>query len=116
MELKRLAPGIIDRGRGPEIEGSRITVYDVMDYHPDDHHAEIALRFHLSSRQVLEAIAYIEAHRAEVEADYKRIIERHSKGNPPEIEAKLAKSHEKVLKKMKELAQKKEQTNAALGR
>jgi hypothetical protein len=23
---------IIDRGRGPEIEGTRITVYDVMDY------------------------------------------------------------------------------------
>ena len=23
---------IIDRGRGPEIEGTRITVYDVMDW------------------------------------------------------------------------------------
>jgi hypothetical protein len=23
---------IIDRNRGPEIEGTRITVYDVMDY------------------------------------------------------------------------------------
>ena len=26
---------IIDRGRGPEIEGTRITVYDVMDYLPE---------------------------------------------------------------------------------
>ena len=25
-------PKTIDRGRGPEIEGTRITVYDVMDY------------------------------------------------------------------------------------
>ena len=24
---------IIDRGRGPELEGTRITVYDVLDYH-----------------------------------------------------------------------------------
>ena len=27
-------PEIHDRGRGPEIKGTRITVYDVMDYHP----------------------------------------------------------------------------------
>ena len=26
-------PKIHDRGRGPEIEGTRITVYDVMDYY-----------------------------------------------------------------------------------
>ncbi len=26
-------PSIIDRGRGPEIEGTRITVYDIMDYY-----------------------------------------------------------------------------------
>lgn len=24
---------IIDRGRGPEVAGTRITVYDVLDYH-----------------------------------------------------------------------------------
>jgi uncharacterized protein (DUF433 family) len=28
-------PIIHDRGRGPEIEGTRITVYDVMDYYLD---------------------------------------------------------------------------------
>ena len=28
-------PTIRDRGRGPEIEGTRITVYDVMDYYLD---------------------------------------------------------------------------------
>jgi len=27
-----MATKIINRGRGPEIEGTRITVYDVLDY------------------------------------------------------------------------------------
>ena len=26
-------PKIINRGRGPEIEGTRITVYDVLEYY-----------------------------------------------------------------------------------
>ena len=26
---------IIDRGRGPELAGTRITVYDVLDYHKE---------------------------------------------------------------------------------
>src|SRR3989442_1244155 len=103
METKQLAPGIIERGRGPEIEDTRITVYDVMDYHPKHHHTYIAALFGLSSRQILEAIDYIEAHRSECETIYKKIIERHAKGNPPEIEAKLAQSHAKLLALKKEL-------------
>ena len=44
---------IIDRGRGPEIEGTRITVYDVLDYHKLGWHRDmIAATLDLSSRQV----------------------------------------------------------------
>jgi uncharacterized protein (DUF433 family) len=87
---------IIDRGRGPEIKGTRITVYDVMDYYTMGwNHSSIALWFGLSSRQVLAAIKYIEEHKAEVEADYEKILERCRRGNPPELQAKLDAVHAK---------------------
>ncbi len=69
---------IIDRGRGPEIAGTRITVYDVMDYYTNGwHRDQIALLFRLSSRDIQAAIDYIEAHRDEVQADYEKILDRH---------------------------------------
>jgi uncharacterized protein (DUF433 family) len=44
---------IIDRGRGPEIAGTRITVYDVLDYHKTGWHRDmIADTLELSSQQV----------------------------------------------------------------
>jgi uncharacterized protein (DUF433 family) len=81
---------IINRGRGPEIEGSRITVYDVLDYLDDGRPAgEIAHLFHLETEQVNVAIRYIEDHRDEVMAVYQKMLERDARGNPPELQAKL---------------------------
>ena len=69
---------IVDRGRGPEIAGTRITVFDVMDYLREGWHRDrIASLFRLSSRDIQAAIDYIEQHREEVEADYQQIVERH---------------------------------------
>jgi uncharacterized protein (DUF433 family) len=97
-EDNRMTPRIIDRGRGPEIEGTRITVYDVWDYaRHGDHHTYIASIFDLSSAEILCALDYIKANKEEVLRDYKEIIERHAKGNPPEVEAILKKSHAKFL-------------------
>jgi uncharacterized protein (DUF433 family) len=87
---------IIDRGRGPEIAGTRITVFDILDYHLDgDHHTIIALELDLSSRQVLAAIKYIDEHKEEVMAEYQKILERCARGNPPELQAKLDATHAK---------------------
>jgi uncharacterized protein (DUF433 family) len=87
---------IIDRGRGPEIAGTRITVYNILDFHLEgDHHSFIALQFGLSSRQVLAAIAYYEQHKEEVMAEYQKILERSARGNPPELQAKLDETHAK---------------------
>ena len=48
---------IIERGRGPEIAGSRITVFDVLDYLKAGWDSvQIALFFHLSTRQVDAAV------------------------------------------------------------
>jgi uncharacterized protein (DUF433 family) len=90
-------PSIIDRGRGPEIEGTRITVYDIMDYYKQDwHHTQIANWLDLSSEEVLVAIKYIEEHKEEVLADYQKILDRCARGNPPEIQAKLDASRERL--------------------
>jgi uncharacterized protein (DUF433 family) len=81
---------IIDRGRGPEIAGTRITVYDVLDYHKTGWHRDmIADTLSLSSQQVEVAIRYIEQHRDEVMAEYEEMLARDARGNGPELQAKL---------------------------
>ena len=82
-------PIIEDRARGPELESSRITVYDVMDYYLDGWPAgRIANWLMQRTDEVQAAIDYIEAHRAEVDEDYRKILlERCERGNPPEVVA-----------------------------
>src|SRR5438876_239929 len=85
---------IINRGRGPEIEGTRITVYDIWDYAKENWHRDaIAVWFRLSSAQVAAALDYIEQHKDEILAGYERILERERRGNPPELQAKLDAIH-----------------------
>ena len=97
---------IIDRGRGPEIAGSRITVFDVLDYLQEGWHpVEIALNFRPSTRQVDAAVNYINEHRDEVMAEYQRILERCARGNPPELQAKLDAGHERFLAMVRERRQ-----------
>jgi uncharacterized protein (DUF433 family) len=85
MASKVAEAKIINRGRGPEISGTRITVYDVMDYYKDGWHRDrIAALFRLSSGDIQEAIDYIEAHKEEVEREYQKILDRHRNyKNPP---------------------------------
>jgi uncharacterized protein (DUF433 family) len=97
---------IIDRGRGPEIAGSRITVYDVLyetqyGLTPD----EIAELFQLDLAQVRVALQYIEEHKEEVLKDYQKIMDRHARGNPPEIQAKIDATHAKYAPLWDELRQ-----------
>jgi uncharacterized protein (DUF433 family) len=101
---------IIDRGRGPELEGTRITVYDVLDYHKLAWHRDmIADTLELSSEQVEVAIRYIEEHRDEVTAEYSEMLERDARGNPPDLQAKLDAGHERFLTMVRELRQAKSQ-------
>ncbi len=89
---------IIDRGRGPEIAGSRITVFDVLDYLQEGWPTvAIARLFHLNTSQVEVAIRYIEEHKDEVMEAYQRILDRCAQGNPPELQAKLDAGHEQFL-------------------
>lgn len=96
---------IINRGRGPEIAGTRITVYDVMDYLTEDwHRDEIARLFRLSSRDIQAAIDYIDEHREEVEAQYRRVLKRHSAYQyPPDVQAKVDRSRGVARKRVEEI-------------
>ena len=65
-----MAVRIINRGRGPEVEGTRVTVYRIMDFVREDSSADrIATELHLTAEQVRVALDYIALHRSDVEAD-----------------------------------------------
>ena len=70
-------PAIITRTeRGLTIAGTRITLYDVMDYVTADYSpAAIADVLNLTETQVSAALAYLEANRAEVTADYQAVLQ-----------------------------------------
>lgn len=81
---------IVDRGDGPKITGTRITVYTILEYLRDGRSRDwIAATLQLSSAQVQAAMDYIDEHHAEVNAEYEKILARIRKGNPPHIEEKL---------------------------
>ncbi len=92
---------IINRGRGPEIAGTRITVYDVMDYRKHGWHRDrIAAQFGLSSRQIQVALDYIGEHESEVAEKYQQLLARK---NPPEIQAKLDQIEGLAARKLAEI-------------
>jgi len=78
---------IHDRGRGPEIVGTRITVYNLLPHFLDPTATEdaIARLYDLTAEQVAAARAYILTHPDTVLAEHLRIEARMAAGNPPEV-------------------------------
>ena len=67
---------IIQTERGLTIAGTRITLYDVMDYLKAQYPPKfIRDAFNLTDEQIQVALAYIEAHSTEVEAEYQEILQ-----------------------------------------
>lgn len=78
--MQILAEGIIERGRGPEIENSRITVYDVFDEMNAGRTVEVlAGEWNLSVAQIECAVHYIEQHREEVVREFAEIKAWHAR-------------------------------------
>lgn len=74
---------IVDRGRGPEIEGTRVTVYRILDFVREGVSSEqTAAELDLTAEQVQAALDYIAANRADVEATYETIVARCSPRDP----------------------------------
>jgi uncharacterized protein (DUF433 family) len=66
---------IIRTDRGLAIAGTRITLYDVMDYVTAQYPPKfIRGLFNLTDEQINAALTYIEANRAEVEAEYQVVL------------------------------------------
>lgn len=88
---------IIDRGRGPEVESTRVTVYRIMDYLREGSPSErITAELDLTDEQVQSALAYITAHRDEVEDEYQRIMQRVQQPNPHWVEVARAATPEEL--------------------
>ncbi len=66
---------IIRTERGLTISGTRITLYDVMDYVTAQYPRKfIQGLFDLTEEQIKIALAYIDKNRAEVELEYQRVL------------------------------------------
>lgn len=66
---------IIRTERGLTISGTRITLYDVMDYVTAQYPPKfIRGLFNLTDEQINAALAYIETNRTEVEAEYQIVL------------------------------------------
>lgn len=66
---------IIRTERGLTIAGTRITLYDVMDYVIEQYPQKfIRAMLSLTDEQVNAALSYINAHRDEVEAEYQTVL------------------------------------------
>lgn len=103
---------IHDRGRGPEIIGTRITVYNLLPYFIDQTVTEeyITTLYSLTAEQVAAARAYILNNPDTVLATHLKIEERIAAGNPPEVVEQAKRTHERLLK-FKEWLEKKAESD-----
>ncbi|NJK51911.1 MAG: DUF433 domain-containing protein [Leptolyngbyaceae cyanobacterium SU_3_3] len=66
---------IVRTERGLTIAGTRITIYDVMDYVTEHYPSKfIRAMLSLTEEQVAAALSYIDSNRAEVEAEYNLVV------------------------------------------
>jgi uncharacterized protein (DUF433 family) len=66
---------IIWTERGLTIKGTRITLYDVMDYLKAQYPPKfIRDAFNLTDEQIQDVLSYIELHPVEIEAEYQEIL------------------------------------------
>ncbi len=67
---------VVRTGRGLSIAGTRITLYDVLDYVKADWPPKLIQHWlNLTDQQVADVLAYIDTHRAEVEAEYQQVLQ-----------------------------------------
>ena len=88
---------IIRTDRGLTISGTRITLYDVMDYVMAQYPAKfIRTMLSLTDEQIDVALSYIQVHRVAVEAEYQTVLQeaedlqRYWEDQNREIFAKIA--------------------------
>lgn len=70
-------PTVIRTSRGLSIAGTRITLYNVMDYVKADWPPKLIQHWlNLTDKQIADVMDYIETHQAEVEAEYQLVLQQ----------------------------------------
>lgn len=76
-EINTKQTTVVRTSRGLSIAGTRITLYDIMDYLTEDWPPQlIQYWFNLTDQQIVDVMDYIERNRAEVEAEYQLVLEQ----------------------------------------
>jgi uncharacterized protein (DUF433 family) len=87
----------------PAIRGTRITLYHVMDHYLARRTEAWTAKFYgLPESDINAAYAYIAEHEAEMMPEYQKMLDRERRGNPPHVQAMLARSHEKLMRRKAE--------------
>jgi len=69
------SPTVVRTERGLSIAGTRITLYQIMDFLKADYPPEeIMTNFRLTIKQFNDAVRYIETHQEEVESEYQHVL------------------------------------------
>ena len=91
---------IHDRGRGPEISGTRITVYHLLSdfLDPEATETSISRVYGLTPEQVAAARAYVLNNPDTVLAEHLAIEQRMAAGNPQEVIERAKQTHATFLK------------------
>jgi uncharacterized protein (DUF433 family) len=104
---------IHDRGRGPEIIGTRITVFNLLpDFlDPTATEAGICQLYELTAEQVAAARAYVLNNPDTVLTKHLEIEARMAAGNPPEVIEQARHTHETFLRFRQWLAERERAAN-----
>lgn len=98
---------IHDRGRGPEIAGTRITVHHLLQSFLDPRvtEAEICRVYELTPEQISAARAYVLSNPETVLAEHLKIEEKMAAGNPPEVRRRAEQARATLMNFKKWLAE-----------
>lgn len=76
-ETNALQPAVVRTPGGLFIAGTRITLYDVMDYLAADWPPHLIRQWlNLTEQQITDVMQYIGAHRTELEAEYQQVLQQ----------------------------------------
>jgi hypothetical protein len=88
---------------GPALRGTRLAMTDIAQILQVMTPEQAADVYNLPVEKIYTSIEYIKANQQRVDADLKAIREREARGNPPELEAKLHGSRERLMARKHEI-------------
>lgn len=75
-ETKTSQPTVVRTSRGLSVAGTRITLYDIMDYVKAEWPPKLIQQWlDLTDPQITEVMNYLKTHKDEVEAEYQQVLQ-----------------------------------------